>query len=89
MEKLEQKLKEMHKDIIFDICMNINNCANCYNEETRQTDCYSLQCVETYDLSENFFVLNLMEKKQINYYAVLRIGMVINLNLSWMEKKLP
>lgn len=53
----QKKLKELHKDIIFDICMNINNCANCYNEETRQTDCYPLQCVETYDLSENSFCI--------------------------------
>lgn len=27
MENLEQRLKELHKDIILDICMNVNNCA--------------------------------------------------------------
>lgn len=31
----EQKRKEAHKEIIFDICMVVNNCACCYNDETR------------------------------------------------------
>lgn len=57
MRNLEQELKELHKDIIFDICMNVNNCANCYNDETRKTDCYPLQCVETYEVSEKSFCI--------------------------------
>lgn len=57
MEKLEQKLKEIHQEIIFDICMNINNCANCHNEETRQIDCYPLQCVKMYEVSEKTFCI--------------------------------
>lgn len=57
MENLEQRLKELHKDIILDICMNVNNCANCHNDETRQIDCYPLQCVEMYEVSEKSFCI--------------------------------
>lgn len=57
MGNLEQELKELHKNIIFDICMNVNNCSNCYNDETWKIDCYPLQCVGTYEVSEKSFCI--------------------------------
>lgn len=53
----EQKRKEAHKEIIFDICMTINNCACCYNDETRRTDCYPLNCVELHKVTANSFCM--------------------------------
>lgn len=54
---VEQKRKEVHKDIITDICMNINNCADCHNEETRKTDCDPLRSVELHKVSANSFYM--------------------------------
>lgn len=56
MKKIEQKYKS-HKEIIYEICMNINNCANCYNEETRQTECTPFHCVQLYDVSRDSFCM--------------------------------
>lgn len=53
----EQKRKEEHKDIITDICMNINNCADCHNDETHQTDCNLLRSVELHKVSANSFYM--------------------------------
>lgn len=53
----EQKRKEAHKDIIFDICMIVNNCAECHNDETRQTECYPLNRVELHKVSANSFYM--------------------------------
>ena len=36
---IEQDRRNAHKDILTEICMNINNCADCYNEETKKTEC--------------------------------------------------
>lgn len=53
----EQKRKEAHKKIIFDICMTINNCAECHNNETRRTECCPLSRVELHKLSANSFYM--------------------------------
>lgn len=61
MENIEWK--EAHKKIIFDICIIINNCANCYNEGIRQTECNPFCCVETYELSEKSFCIDSYNEK--------------------------
>ncbi|RKJ68835.1 hypothetical protein [Roseburia sp. 1XD42-69] len=62
----EQKRKKAHKDIIFDICMVINNCACCYNDETRQTECYPLNCVELHKVTANSFYMIPYENSKTN-----------------------
>lgn len=62
----EQKRKEAHKEIIFDICMVVNNCACCYNDETRQTECYPLDCVNLLHVTENSFYMELYDNSKIN-----------------------
>lgn len=53
----EQKRKEAHKEIIFDIYMIVNNCAECHNDETRRTECYPLNCVELHKVTVNSFYM--------------------------------
>ncbi len=53
----EQKRKEAHREIITDICMLINNCANCFNDETRKTDCFPLQCVRLHKVTADSFYM--------------------------------
>lgn len=54
---VKQKREEVHKEIIFDICMIVNNCAECHNNETKQTECCSLNCVELHKVSANSFYM--------------------------------
>lgn len=62
----EQKRKEAHKKIIFDICMTINNCAECHNDETRQTECYPLNRVDLHKVSVNSFYMVPYDNSKIN-----------------------
>ena len=62
----EQRRKEAHKEIIFDICMEINNCANCHNDETRQIECCPLNCVELHKVSANSFYMIPYENSETN-----------------------
>lgn len=59
----EQKLKETHKEIILDICMTVNNCADCHNDETRQIECNPLNCVELHKVSKNQFYMESYDSK--------------------------
>ena len=60
---IEQKRKEAHKEILTDICMSINNCADCHNDETRETDCNPLACLEVFKVTENSFYMNTYDTK--------------------------
>lgn len=62
----EQKRKEVHKEIIFDICMEINNCADCHNDETRQTECCPLNRVELHKVSANSFYMIPYDNSETN-----------------------
>lgn len=57
-EKIEEIHKEIHKEIIEDICLIINNCAECFNDEIMQVDCCPLQCVELYDITADSFYID-------------------------------
>ena len=59
----EHKRKEAHKEIITDICMTINNCANCFNDETRKTDCFPLHCVKLHKVTANSFYMETYSSK--------------------------
>lgn len=54
---IEQKRKEAHKDIIKDICIVINNCADCYNEECKKVKCNPYNCIELYKVSGKSFYI--------------------------------
>lgn len=62
----EQKRKEAHKEIVLDICMAINNCACCHNDETRRTECHPLNCVEFYKVTANSFCMVPYDNSKIN-----------------------
>ena len=62
----EQRRKEAHKEIIFDICMEINNCANCHNDETKKTECCPLNRVELHKVSANSFYI--CDSSQVKYH---------------------
>ena len=42
----ENKYFDCHKEIIKEICIYLNNCANCYDEELHCTKCDSLNCTK-------------------------------------------
>jgi len=46
----EQKRKEAHKEILTDICMVVNNCANCFN-------CFPLHCVKLHKVTADSFYM--------------------------------
>lgn len=46
--------------------MVVNNCACCYNDETRQTECYPLDCVNLLHVTENSFYMELYDNSKIN-----------------------
>lgn len=60
---VEMKRKEEHKEIIFDICMAINNCADCHNDEIKQTKCCPMNRVELYNVTQNCFYMNFYDSK--------------------------
>lgn len=62
----KQKRLKAHREIITDICMTINNCANCHNDETRQTDCFPLNCVELYKVTANSFYMETFDNSKTN-----------------------
>ena len=62
----EQEWKEVHKEIIADICLLINNCADCHNDETGKTDCFPLRCVELHDETVDSFCIEPYTDKNTN-----------------------
>lgn len=54
---IQQKKRDIHKDILLDICMNINNCADCWNEETHQCDCDCFSRVKIFKSTEKQFYM--------------------------------
>ncbi len=62
----KQKRLEAHRKIITDICMTVNNCANCINDETRQTDCYPLHCVPLHKVTADSFYMESYDNSKTN-----------------------
>ena len=60
---IEQKRKESHIDILKDICMTINNCADCHNEETHTTECCPCNCLNLQKVSEKCFYIEPYDSK--------------------------
>lgn len=54
-EDLKQHLLENHKNILKDICMNVHNCADCFDESTRKVCCNPH--VDTFHVSKNAFYI--------------------------------
>lgn len=65
-EYAKRKRLEAHKEIITDICMTINNCANCLNDETRRTDCFPLNCVDLHKVTANSFYMESYDNSKTN-----------------------
>ena len=59
----ELKRKEAHKEIIIDICLLINNCAGCYDDVKRKTDCNPLSCVELHKVTADSFNMDPYDSK--------------------------
>jgi hypothetical protein len=59
----EYKRKEAHKEIIKEICMIVNNCADCHDEKTRQTECVPDQRVDLYKVTETSFYIDAYDSK--------------------------
>ena len=38
-EYADKQRKNLHKDILQALCMEIKNCADCHNDEAGKTDC--------------------------------------------------
>lgn len=47
--------RKYHHLLIEELCMATNNCADCYDEEARQTDCEPESRLQLFHLSENGF----------------------------------
>ena len=62
----EHQRKEMHKDIIEAICIEINNCADCINDECRRTECFPLSRVELFKVTANSFYIETYDNSRIN-----------------------
>lgn len=62
----KQKRLEEHREIITNICMTVNNCANCHNDETRRTDCFPLNCVDLHKVTANSFYMESFDNSQTN-----------------------
>lgn len=62
----KQKRLEAHKGIIADICMLINNCANCHNDETGKTDCFPLHCVDLHKVTADSFYMETLDNSSTN-----------------------
>lgn len=60
---IEKQRKENHKDILTDICMAINNCADCHNDETHKAECNPFGCLEVFNVSANGFYTNTYDSK--------------------------
>ena len=54
---IEKQRKELHKEVLYEICLIINNCANCYNEELRITECNCINCVDIFKVNANSFYI--------------------------------
>ena len=62
----EQKRREAHKEIVTEICLLINNCANCHSDETGKTDCFPLHCVDLYKVTADSFYMEPYTDSNIN-----------------------
>ena len=82
---IEKQRKELHKEVLYDICLIINNCANCYNEETRETECNCLACVDVYKVNANSFCMEIYDNKTNR--KLIDIGEKHNYNVGFVEDK--
>lgn len=57
-EVKKQRLNH-HKEVLKELCVELHNCADCYNEETRRVECDPLRELssEVYQVTENGFLL--------------------------------
>ncbi|MBD5534540.1 MAG: hypothetical protein HDQ99_02550 [Lachnospiraceae bacterium] len=62
----KQKRLEAHKEIITEICLLINNCANCHNDETGKTDCFPLNCVDLHKVTADSFYMETFDDSRTN-----------------------
>lgn len=62
----KQKRLEAHKGIITDICMTVNHCANCHNDETGKTDCLPLYCVDLHKVTADSFYMESFDNSRTN-----------------------
>lgn len=62
----KQKRLETHRGIILDICIEVNNCANCYNDETHRTECFPLLCVPLHKVTVDSFYMESYDNSKIN-----------------------
>lgn len=60
-----KKFAEIHKDIMYDLC-TLNNCADCYNDETRHTECNPVAILNPIKLSNNGFYLEMYDCSKRN-----------------------
>lgn len=87
----EQKRKEAHKEIIKDICIEINNCANCINDEARKIECYPLHCVKLHKVTANSFYMEPYSSKtnreliDIALQHGYKAGFIMNGNEIWIK----
>lgn len=60
-EYVENKKRELHADIIADICININNCASCYSDIYKRVECNPINCMNVFQITKNSFCIELYE----------------------------
>lgn len=58
LEVKNQRLN-LHKEVLKEFCVELHNCADCYNERTRRVECDPLHELlsEVYQVTENGFYL--------------------------------
>ena len=68
--KEHEKILEPHKHILTDICIEINNCAECFDEDTKEVDCCPICCLykELHEISENTFYIEYQNKKMYDKF---------------------
>lgn len=60
------EVRKINVNILQELCICINNCADCYNEETRKVECAPLASLEHHGelyLSDSSFYLNSYDKQ--------------------------
>lgn len=60
---IHQKKREDHKDVLLDMCMNIKNCADCYNEQTHQCDCNCFSRIKIFKSTDKQFYMETYSNK--------------------------
>lgn len=58
-EEVRNQRLNLHKEFLKELCVELHNCADCYNEGIRRVECDPLHelSLEVYQVTENAFYL--------------------------------